>query len=134
MISALDCSVISQSIRDCYRLGKYRLLHKRPCPILIQLNRTSDVREILASRGSVQKPVVIKLDLSPEQRKCEATLMRERWALIQSGVDRTSINIRQTRLYINSIIHGTASGATYIRGHFQSPKCAITTQFSNEQP
>ena len=30
VIAALDSSVISQSIRDCYRLGKYLSLHKHP--------------------------------------------------------------------------------------------------------
>ena len=114
VFTALDSSVICQSIRDCYRLGKYRPLHKRPRPVLIQLNRTSDVSEILAKRGSVKKPIVIKPDLSPEQRKCETTLMRKRWALIQSGVDRASIKIRQSKLYINNVIHGTASGVTYM--------------------
>ena len=103
MIAALDCSAISQSIRDCYRWGKYRPLHERPRPILVQLKRTSDVSEILTKRGSLKKTIVVKPGLSPEQRKCESTLMRERWALIKSCVDRTSIKIRQPKLFINNM-------------------------------
>ena len=78
LIAALDWSAISQSIRDCYRLGKYRPLHERPHPILVQLKKTSDVSEILIKRGSVHKTTVVKPDLSPEQRKCKSTLMCER--------------------------------------------------------
>ena len=89
MMAALDCSDISQSLRDCFRLGRYCPLHKCPRHVLVQLNRTSEVCEILAKRGSLQNPVVIEPYLSPEQRKCEATLMCKRGALIQSDVHRT---------------------------------------------
>ena len=51
--------------------------------------------------------ISIKPDLSPEGRKTEAVLLKERWRLIQSGTLRNFINIRNHSLYINDSLHGS---------------------------
>lgn len=113
VISSLQCSVSTQSVRDCYRLGKYSTQLPRPRPLLVTLNRVSDVRSVLLKRGSLSKPLVIKPDLSPDQRVCENTLLRERWSLIQSGIDPRSIKISRPKMFVNNVLHGTASGLMY---------------------
>jgi len=67
-------SVSSQSIRDCYRLGKYTQ-YDRPRPLVAVLSRTVDVSEILANRGNLRHPYYIKPDMNPEERAVESLLL-----------------------------------------------------------
>jgi len=73
---------------ECYRLGKYKAQQPRPRPILVKLRRTLDVNTILANKGSLSSPLIIKPDLSPEERAREAVLLKERWSLLQQGYKR----------------------------------------------
>ena len=57
-------------------------------------------------RGS---PVVIKPDMSPNERKCESILLTERWTLIQSGVPCEFIKIRGSRLLFRNKLYGQVS-------------------------
>ena len=41
--STVDSSITNQSIRDCFRLGKYRAGMSHPRPVLIKFNRIADV-------------------------------------------------------------------------------------------
>ena len=53
VISSLDESP-SSSIRDNFRLGKFQRNHDRPRPIIVKLNRTSEVVSILSKKKSRQ--------------------------------------------------------------------------------
>ena len=57
-------------------------------------------------RGS---PVVIKPDMSPNERKCESILLTERWTLIQSSVPCEFIKIRGSRLLFRNKLYGQVS-------------------------
>ena len=51
-------------------------------------------------------PVRIKPDMSKEERHRESILLKERWSLIESGVPRESIKIRNNLcIYVNNKIH-----------------------------
>jgi len=50
--------------------------------------RVMDVNEILASWKSLRTPFIIKPDLSPTERAIESALLKERWFLIQTGINR----------------------------------------------
>lgn len=84
------------SVRDCRRLGKYRD-SSSPRPILTIFNRASDVTSILSKRSKLSPPIVIKPDMSPAERCQEATLLKQRWLLIQSGTNK-KIKIRNNTL------------------------------------
>uniref|UniRef100_A0A1X7THX7 Uncharacterized protein n=1 Tax=Amphimedon queenslandica TaxID=400682 RepID=A0A1X7THX7_AMPQE len=59
-----------QSIRDCIRLGKFTTTGSRP--ILVILNRVSDVSKILSNKHKLSDcspGILIRPDLSPSQRK-----------------------------------------------------------------
>ena len=51
--------------------------------------------------------------MTPEERACEATLLEQRWLLIQGGADRKSIKIRKHHLYLNDRLHGQVINPTY---------------------
>ena len=49
-----------------------------------------DVNSILANKSSLPSSLVIKPDMSPQERAIESALLKERWSLIKGGLDRKS--------------------------------------------
>ena len=90
----------TSSIRECRRLGKYNVSKTRP--ILVTLNSTADVSYILSHCHHLHSPISIKPDLSLQDRKAKAILLHERWKLIQSGIERKSIKLRNL-VYLSTI-------------------------------
>ena len=89
------------SIRDCPRLGKYTSTKSSPLPLLVSMNSTADVNSILSHHRFLSSPFVVKPDMSPEEKKVEATLLQEHWKLIQSGVNCQSIKLRGASIFVN---------------------------------
>ena len=106
ILSKLDNNIQPQSIKDCYRLGKFLPERESPRPILVKLIRISDVYSVLSKRSNLSRPLNIKPDLTKEERLCESSLMKERWRLIQSGVSRGDIKVRGPHLYVRGKVHG----------------------------
>ena len=92
-LSTLDSPIVPQSIRDCYRLGKFSPEASRPRPILIKFIRIADVSGILSKRRNLTQPYSIKPDMSPNQRLHESILLKERWNLLQSGVSTLELEL-----------------------------------------
>ena len=113
VVQSLNSKVSSQSIRDCVGLGKYKAFSLRPRPILVNLTRVADVQMLFSSRRSLQKPLIIKPDLPLEKRIMEATLLKQRWAVIESGISASSIKIRDSKLYVGESIYGIADGPIF---------------------
>ena len=108
-IAAID----SSAIMDCYHLGKYKTQHPRPRPILVKLRRTLDINTILANKGSLSSPLIIKPDLSPEERAREAVLLKERWSLLQQGYERKMIKIRNNSIFVNNQLFGQFKNSVF---------------------
>ena len=106
VLSGVDNAIQSQSIKDVYRLGKFKPDPKRSRPILVKFIRAADASSILSKKGSLSRPLVIKPDLSPEERLRDSVLLKERWSLIQSGTPRGDIKIRDSRLYVKKRLYG----------------------------
>ena len=122
VFSALDQSITSHSIKDMFRLGRFSTERKQPRPLLVKFIRAADASKILSKRGLVRRPVLIKPDMYPEEREKESTLLRERWSLIQSGVPRETIKIRDCRLYVKNKLHGQVT-----KSGFQLSSCLDTS-------
>lgn len=101
------------NIRDCFRLGSYVEDNVHPRPILATLTRASDVSLVLSKRFS--NGIYVKPDLSPEVRHAQYILRKERNSLIaQSNVDRKSISIRGSHIYIGERLHGRVMGGALV--------------------
>ena len=72
-----ELSIETNSIRDCFRLGKFKHDAQRPRPILIKFLRSAEATMVLSKIAAFQAPVVIKPDLIPEERKIESFLLKE---------------------------------------------------------
>ena len=106
ILSSTNESFQSHSISDSFRLGKFSIDRRHPRPILIKLLRSSDVSNILLKRRSLTLPCSIKPDLSLEEWQRESALLKERWSLIQSDIERKSIRIHNLSIFVNNKLHG----------------------------
>jgi len=107
VLTGLENTVQPHSIRDTIRLGKYNP-SGRPRPLLVTLNRSSDVNSILLQRSKLKSPFVIKPDLSREARATESHLLNVRWSLMQKNVFKSDIQIRGNKIYVKGKLHGQA--------------------------
>ena len=106
LIASIDESLSAASVRDQFRLGKLKANSDRPRPILVKFVRAVDATCLLSRTRDFKKPVFIKPDLSPDQRRRESILLKERWSLIESGVSRSRIKIRNSKLYLDKAVFG----------------------------
>ena len=79
----------------------------RPWLILLKLNHAMDVATILSNRSFIDgNSIIIKPDMTPQNQHKEALLLKERWALIKSAVDKVDIKIKSSSLYVKGTNHG----------------------------
>ena len=111
ILQGLDSSLTNVSIRDTIRLGKYNPTSLRPRPILTRFNEVGDVMTILAKRRNlveISPEVIIKPDMTKEQREVEWVLLKERKALIHNDTSKQDNRIRGNCLYVGHRLIGTA--------------------------
>ena len=101
LVSYIDAN----SIKDYHHLGKYNPNRSKPRPILVKFLRSADVTSILFEKSNLASPFSIKTDMTVEEKKIEGLLLKERWELLQKGMDRNQIKIHQNNLYINDKLH-----------------------------
>ena len=82
-----DLPIETSSIRECFRLGKYKPDTSHPRPILIKFLRSTEATMALSKVSAVKAPVHIKQDLTQEETEVESFLLKERWSLTQLGFD-----------------------------------------------
>ena len=107
VISGVNQSITSHSIKDTFCLGRFSAENSKPRPLLVKFIRAADAT---IKRGSPRgSPVVIKPNMSPNERKCESILLMERWTLIQSSVPCEFIKISGSRLLFRNKLYGQVS-------------------------
>ena len=120
----INSNLNESAVRDCFRLGRFNQSRDRSRPILVKLNRTIDVANILSNKSSYPENITIKPDLSPKEREIDKLLMKKRWSLIQSGVDRKLIRIKKSSLYIQDTLYGRVENSSFhvVASDIASPK------------
>ena len=126
ILTEVDNSVQPFSIRDTVRLGKYNPTG-RPRPVLVTLNRSSDVASLLSKRAQVKSPYVIKPDLSREARTIESHLLKARWSLLQAKTPKSDIKIRGDKLYVKGKLFGQADTTGFTPGSASSNVSTVAT-------
>ena len=113
MLNLVSNAQVKPSVRDCRRIGKYDETKPRSRPILVTLNSTVEVANVLAKSSSLTPPVTIKADLTPAERRVQSVLLRERRKLIEDGHERRAIKLRNSSLYLSGRLHGTVVNYSY---------------------
>ena len=104
-LSAIDSSMKPHAVKDCYRLGKFKPGTKKPRPLLVKFLRSADTANTLRNKAQLSSPVYIKPDLTHEERIQESMLLKERRSLIDKGVNRKQIKLRNWGIYIDDKPH-----------------------------
>lgn len=107
----IDSSIEPNAIKDFFRLGKFKSDSNRPRPLLVKFLRSTDAINILQNKTKLSSGIYIKPDLSPEERAKEAMLLKERHLLIQKGVDRRQIKLRNYSIFIDNKPHCRIQGS-----------------------
>ena len=72
-------------------------------------------------------PYPIKPDLTPEERKAESVLLKERWTLMQLGFDRKRIKLRNKSIFVDSKLYGHYQNGAFQRSDFNPPLSQTTS-------
>ena len=95
-----------------------------------------DVTNVLSNRSSIDdRNISIKPDMNSQEQHKEALLLKERWSLIQSGVNKYGIKIKSSSVYVkgikheyvlNSVLHYTTNSAFAVP---QTSEAAVPPNF-----
>ena len=114
ILSKLNDEIRANSVRDSFRLGKFKKDQTRPRPLLLKLNRAIDVITVLSNRSSVEdKSIIIKPDMTPDEKQVESLLLKERWSLMESGTNKSDIKIKSGSLFVKGKKHGYVRNSVY---------------------
>ena len=131
-VVTLNKEINHSSIRDSFRLGKFKQNQARPRPLLIKLNRAIDVITILANRGSLNdNSILVKPDMSPQEKQKEALLLKHRWSLMQSDISKTDIKIKSSSIYIKGKKYGYILNSEFQLTDNFPPIASSSQTFSN---
>ena len=96
----------SPQIMDIKRLGKFERNKQRPRAVILTLSSAWDVRKILSKAPKLKnfhKPIFINRMLSPEEKLKENRILQIRRDLLNQGTERSSIKIRDLKLFVDGI-------------------------------
>ena len=89
------------TLTDCYRQGHFNA--NKPRPLIARFSSIWDTRKILLAAHQqkfyTQSKILIIKDLSPREREQEKLLLKKRYDLVQQGVPKEKLKIRNLRLY-----------------------------------
>ena len=117
----LEKPIDANSIKYCYRLGKYNAQADKPRPVLVKFLRYKDVSNILGNKSKLSPLVFVKPDLTAEERAMESLLLKERRILIDKGVSRQHIKIRNQSLIVLNKVHAKIQNSQLV---IESPATA----------
>ena len=115
VFASINMKVEANSIKDCYRLGKFIPSRSKPRPILVKFLRSLDTSLILTNKKLLTPPIYIKPDMTPEEKAKESILLKERKALIEQGYERKSIRMYKNCLYLNDQLFGQCNESGFHR-------------------
>ncbi len=111
----VDTSLDSTVVRSHFRLGKFNRQATKPRPVLVKQTRMSVVNTFLSKHGDLQPPVSIRADVSPSERARNSALLKERWSIIQSGIDKKRIKIAGNSIFVDKKLHAKYSEGSLTR-------------------
>lgn len=125
VFASINVKVEANSIKDCYRLGKFNPTRSKPRPIMVKFLRSLDTSSILANKKLLASPIYIKPDMTPEEKAIESILLKERKALIEQGHERRSIRMYKNSLYLNNQLFGQCNESGFYRADIQPPNQTV---------
>ena len=114
IVSGIDTTLTSASIKDFYRLGKYKQTSTHPRPILVKFLRTFEASLVLSNKGSLSSSAIsIKPDMTQVEQETEQVLLKERRHLVDSGIEHRFIRINGNSLHVKRKLHGSVQNSQF---------------------
>ena len=82
VLHSVDPDFVKQNIQDCFRLGKFKENATCPRSILIKFYRPLDAMSLLSTKSSLPNGIVLKPDMTQEERNTDSLLLQEHWHLM----------------------------------------------------
>ena len=89
------------------RQGKFKANATRPRSILVKFHRQLDAISILSNKTSLPNSIIIKPDMTREERKADSLLLQD------SSVPKSSIKISRFTIYVNKCQHGQVINSAF---------------------
>jgi len=128
-LSEINSEINPSIFKDIYRLGKFKNNSSKPRPLLVKFLRSADVDYVLSTKSKLKSKLFLKPDLTPEERAKESLLLKERWSLIQKGVESKQIKMRNYSIFINNQQHCKLVGTQL---EYQSTKPSLPAVSTSE--
>ena len=90
------------STADSFRMGRYKTENERPRSLVVTLTSVWDKNKIIQNSHllkTYKNKIFISSELTSTEKIVERKLLKKRWELIQSGVARRDLKIRNLKLY-----------------------------------
>jgi len=91
------------SFTDCFRVGKLKAESTKPRTVIVTLSNIWDKRKILSKANllsNYKEKIFISPALTPSEINTEKLILKRRWELIQDGVERRDIKIKNLKLIV----------------------------------
>ena len=95
-----------------------------------------DVSTILSNCSSIDdNNITIKPDMNPQEKHKVALLLKERWALIKSEVNKADIKIKSSSLYVKGTKYGYVLNSVFnLTSNFSSTHSAQSVTEGDSPP
>lgn len=89
-------------IREVHRVGKFNNNSQRTRHLIVTFQSVWEVNKILAAASNLKNykhKIFVRRVLTEAERTIEKKILRKRWELIQSGINRADLKIKNLKLY-----------------------------------
>ena len=82
---------------------------------MVKMNRLMDASFILSKRSDLPNGIFVKPDMTPEEQRTEALLLKERWLLMQKGINKNDIKLKLSCLYVQGKKYAEVTNSNLIK-------------------
>ena len=98
----------NEPITDSFRLGKYRSDATRPRTLLVRFKNPWLVRKLLAKSYILKDysdRIYLSKELTVDKKKLESRILSERYKLVETGISKERLRVRDLKLYLDGKEH-----------------------------
>ena len=108
----------ANTIKDCFRLGKYQQSSQVPRPLLVKFNCVKTVSTLLRkslNKHSSSNSIRVKRELSKQEMKVNHILLKERFRLVsEERIAKHLIRFKGHKLLVNNRPHGEVKSGSFV--------------------
>ena len=108
----------TNTIKDCFRLGKYQQSSQAPRPLLVKFNSVKVVNTLLRkslNNNSPSNSIRVKREMSKQEMKVNHILLKERFRLVtEEHIAKHLIRLKGHKLLVNNRPYGEVQSGSFV--------------------